>query len=359
MKSPYEILGVGTDASAQDISSAYRKRALLHHPDRNPGNKQAEAKFREATEAYTILSDPAKRVEYDAKTAEQDDGPGPGSPDFFNDMWGTGFGGRGPFNRARHSGKDIEHEITLSVEESVLGATKVISFKDGEDVQCRRCLGRRAEPGTRKMPCTHCAGSGRSFFNPMHGGTTRCDPCKGQGDIPVRKCTACDGEGTEKAVREFQVKIPAGIASGQRLRLAGKGEPGHGGPPGDMYVTVKLAEGGKFTRRGNDLHTVVRAPFHVAASHHGTLKTSFHVRGVDGREHKLDLSVFRPGDTQFIIRGAGVGGMGGERGNLHVVVMVDMPEAKTPRAAALLRELVDELSPPPVTRWTPPSPDDD
>jgi len=365
MRSPYEILGVATDASAQDISSAYRKKALLHHPDRNPGDKDAETKFREATEAYSVLSDPEKRLAYDTKSAEQEgpfDGfPGPGSPDFFNNMWGVNFGNRSPFNRARHAGKDVEKEIELTVEESVLGTTKTISTMSGEQTACGRCRGLRAEPGSRRIPCTHCAGSGKAFFRAPTGIPNRqkCRPCNGHGDIPVRSCAECGGHGTVRTAREFSLKVPAGISDGQKLRLAGQGEAGDGGPPGDMYVTVKVVEGGRFSRRGNDLHTAVRVPFHVALGHHGASKPAFTVRGIDSKEYRIDLSSsFRPGETQFIIRGAGVGGISGARGNMHVVLHVDMPEAKTPRAAALIRELVDELSGPPAPRWSPPSPDD-
>jgi molecular chaperone DnaJ len=365
MKSPYDVLGVGTEASAQEISSAYRKKALLHHPDRNPGDKAAEAQFREATEAYTILSDPAKRLDYDTKAAEQEGPfngfPGPGSPDFFNNMWGVNFENRSPFNRARHAGKDVEKEIELTVEESVLGTIKTISTVSGGQSVCGRCGGSRAEPGTRKIPCTHCAGSGKAFFFQAPTGVPRrqkCRPCNGYGDIPVRKCTACEGHGTVRTSREFSLKVPAGISDGQKLRLAGQGEAGDGGPPGDMYVTVKVVEGGRFSRRGNDLHTVVRVPFHVALGKHGASKPALTVRGIDSREYRIDLSSsFRPGETQFIIRGAGVGGISGARGNMHVVLHVDTPEARTPRAAALLRELVDELSPPEPER-DPPSPDD-
>lgn len=366
MKNPYEVLGVEKDASAQDISSAYRKKALLHHPDRNPGDRLAEQKFREATEAYSVLSDPEKRLAHDVKAAEQDGPfggfPGPGSQDFFNNMWGVNFDNRNPFNRAHHAGKDVEKEIELTVEESVLGTARIISTISGEHTACGRCRGQRSEPGTRKIPCTHCAGSGKAFFRAPTGIPHRqkCRPCDGHGDVPVRKCTACEGHGTIKSQREFTLKVPAGISDGQKLRLAGQGEAGDGGPPGDMYVTVKVIEGGRFSRKGNDLHTVVRVPFHVAMGHHGAAKPSFTIQGIDSKKYRIDLSSgFRPGETQFVIRGAGVGGISGtSRGNMHVVLHVEMPEAKTPRAAALIRELVDELSGPPSPVWSPPSPDD-
>ncbi len=361
MRSPYQVLGVDPDASDKEIALAYRKKALLHHPDRNPGDKSAEDRFREATEAYAVLSDPEKRLAHDARTAEQEEPfqgfPGPGSPDSFNNMWGIGFGSRTPNDQVRRPGKDIEKEIELTVEESVLGAVKTVSAASGTYVTCSRCSGGRAEPGTRKMPCTHCAGSGRAFFRrPGNVERQGCGQCAGHGDIPFRKCTMCEGRGVVRESCEFSLKVPAGISDGQRLRMAGKGESGIGGPPGDMYVTVRVADRGRFSRKGNDLFVIVRIPFYVALGHMGKTDIPFTVRGIDSREHRIDLSSsFRPGETQFIIRGAGVGGISGDRGNLHVTLHVDLPEAKTPRAAALIRELVDELSP---SAWSPPSPDE-
>lgn len=368
MRSPYEVLGVEKNASAQDISSAYRRKALLHHPDRNPGDESAKAIFIEATKAYEILSDDGKRLALDMAESAASRPRRPGfSVGFdihgmpvggFDFDGGFGFDNRNPVDRARRSGRDVEHEIALTVEESVLGATKVLSFNDGAEVQCTRCAGTTAEPGTRRIPCTHCAGSGRSFFGGHERRGQACRQCGGRGDTPVKRCIACEGSGSTRSTREFSVKFPAGISDGQRLRMAGKGEPGDGGPPGDMFVTVRVREGGRFTRHGNDLHLVARVPFYTAMGHLGATKPAFHVTGIDGRQHRIDLSQeFRPGNTVFVVRGAGVGGMSGERGNMHVVLHVDLPEVRTTRASALARELVDELTPL-SERWSPPSPDD-
>jgi molecular chaperone DnaJ len=363
VRNPYDVLGVGRDASAREVASAYRKKAILHHPDRNPGDVAAQAAFMEATSAYEILSDAEKRLAFDLADAESKRAR---QNVRFNininadDFEGAfGFQNRNPVNRARHAGKDVEHEVALTVEESVLGATKVLSFEDGEEVSCTRCSGTRAEPGTRRMPCTHCAGSGKSFFGSFEGGSRQtCSQCAGRGDIPIKKCSECAGSGSKRLAREFSVKIPAGISDGQRLRLAGKGEPGNGGPPGDMFVTVRVREGGRFSRRGNDLYLTARVPFRVAMGHLVSPRSAFQVTGVDGREHKIDLSKgFKPGETQFVVRGAGVGGMSGERGNLHVILHVDLPEVKTARAEALMREIVDELTLP-GERWVSLSPDD-
>ncbi len=353
MRDPYEVLGVGRTASDAEINAAYRKKALLLHPDRNPGDRRSEEQFKEATRAYEVLKDPAKKLAHDLKSEEREspfpsagDGPfpGPGSPDFFNNVWGIGFENRGPVNRARRSGNDIESEVILSVEEAVLGTTKNIMSLTGEEVPCGRCSGTRAEPGTRRILCTRCMGSGKNF--PTHtAGTGKCRACNGYGETPSRRCTGCIGVGRVKSSREIALKVPAGISDGQRLRLAGQGEPGIDGPPGDMFVTVRVAEGGRFSRRGNDLHTVLTVSFHEALGHLGSDRSPITVKGIDGKEHMLDLSGdFRPGETQFVIRGAGVGGMDGARGNLYVVVQVGLPEVRTPRAAALVRELVDELA---------------
>jgi len=349
----YAVLGIGQEASDEEISAAWRKKALLHHPDRNPGDDGAGARFREAAEAYAVLSDPARRLAYDA---ERSPPRGDAGSDFFTDQGPFSFGHRGVRNRRPSPGADVEREVSLTVEESVLGATKTVMSEHENRAICPRCSGRRGEPGSRMVPCTHCAGSGRSFF--QAGGMphrSSCKSCGGQGDNPISPCTECRGAGRVKTAHEYSVKIPPGVADGQRMRLAGKGEPGMGGPPGDMYVTVRIGQGGRFTRRGNDLYTTVRVPFHVAMGHLGTERLPCGVVGVDMRDHPLDLSGgFIPGETQFTVRGAGVGGLSGERGNLYVKVMVDLPETRGPRAAALLRELVDELS----GRWRYPSPDD-
>ncbi len=363
MRDLYEILGVGPGATEKEITSAWRKQASLHHPDRNPGDNGAAERFRAAADAHSVLSDPAKRLAYDTERLR----PRPPDPrEFFTDHFGPPFGHQGVRDFGRHRrptpGADVEREVVLTVEESVLGATKTVMSEHEERVLCARCSGARSEPGTVKVPCTQCAGSGRSFFHtgqfPMRG---TCKHCKGNGDIPMIPCSGCGGSGRTRTAHEYSVKVPPGVADGQRMRLAGKGEPGVGGPPGDMYVTVRVAEGGRFSRRGNDLYTTVRVPFHVAVGHLGTSRWSCGVVGVDMREHHLDLSAgFKPGETEFVVRGAGVGGLSGERGNLHVKVLVDLPEARSPRAAALLRELVDELggsSPAPRGAWHYPSPD--
>jgi molecular chaperone DnaJ len=349
MRDPYQVLGVEKGATKDEISSAYKKKALLHHPDRNPGDKMAETMFREATEACGVLSDEAKRLAYDMASAPGGHGHPNANGDSF--PWDVFQRAGGPFHNPFGGspfgvphGKDVESTVQLTVEESVLGTKKKVLSPTRDERACDRCSGSRAEPGTRRIPCTACAGSGRSFFPSRAGGRAKCGQCDGRGEIPIRQCGGCAGTGRVRVKREVLVNVPAGISDGQKLRLAGQGEPGLGGPPGDMYVVVEVVEGGSFTRDGNDLHMSVRIPFAAAMGHHGG-KPEFTVRGIDGREYRVGIpQSFRPGETQLLIRGAGVGGMGGDRGNLHVVVHVDLPEVNSARAAALVRELVDELS---------------
>jgi molecular chaperone DnaJ len=346
----YEVLGVVKDAEADDIRKAYKAAALKFHPDRNPGDKEAEKKFKEATEAYSILSDAKKRQEYDIQSI-----PNPifnqrpqrpsWSPfesidpsSIFEDFMRTSSF---TYDRARNirnamKGKDIEIDIIITLEESVVGVTKEIKTHTDSEVTCGECGGTRAKPGTRRYPCTACSGSGKNLFQ---GGNNKCKACQGHGDIPFNKCECCGGKGTVKGTRNVSLKIPTGISDGQKLRLAGQGGFGNGGPPGDLYVTIKVTENEDFERKGDDLWTKCRVSLSdVVRTGKAKVKT------VTGEEVSVQLpNGFMSGNTTLRIQGGGIKTRGGGSGNLYVILNLDLPAITTARAKKLLEELVDEL----------------
>jgi molecular chaperone DnaJ len=348
----YEVLGVAKDVSDDDLRKAYKALALKFHPDRNPGNKEAEAKFKEATEAYSTLSDIEKRRIYDLQSAPNPFTRGsraPWSPfesidpsSIFEEFMRTpGFKvntGDSLRDRMKNAmkGRDVEMDINITLEESVIGVTKEIKTSTDSNVTCEECKGTRARPGTRKFPCTACSGSGRNLYQ---GGNNKCRACQGHGDIPFNKCDHCGGKGTVKGTRNVSLKIPTGISDGQKLRLAGQGEFGNGGPPGDLYITVKVIEDDNFERKGNDLWTKCQVSLSDIVK---TGKTK--VKTITGDEISVQLpNGFTSGNTTLRIQGAGVKQHGSEPGNLYVILNLSIPAIKTARAKRLLEELVDEL----------------
>jgi molecular chaperone DnaJ len=352
----YEVLGVAKDAGADDIRKAYKALALKFHPDRNPNDKTAEAKFKEATEAYSILSDVEKRQFYDLQSAPnpmfnrqarpswspfESIDPGSIFEEFmrtssFKTNAGDVFKDRARNVRNAMRGKDIEIDITITLEESISGVTKEIKTHTDSEVTCEECDGTRAKPGTRRYPCTACSGSGKNLFQ---GGNGKCKACQGFGDIPFNKCEHCGGKGTVKGTRNVSLKIPVGISDGQKLRLAGQGGLGNGYSPGDLYVTVKVTESENFERRGDDLWTKCK----VSLS--DVVKTGkAKVKTVTGEELSVQLpNGFTSGNTTLRIQGAGIKTRDGGSGNLYVILNLDLPAIKTARAKKLLEELVDEL----------------
>lgn len=348
----YEVLGVAKDASDDEIRKAYKALALKFHPDRNPGDKGAETKFKEATEAYSILSDTEKRRIYDLQSAPSPFTHGsraPWSPfesidpsSIFEEfMRSPGFKVNSEDslrNRMRNAmkGRDVEMDIIITLEESVVGVTKEVKTSTDSNVTCEECKGTRAKPGTRKFPCTACSGSGRNLFQ---GGNSKCKACQGHGDIPFNKCDHCGGKGTVKGTRNVSLKIPAGISDGQKLRLAGQGGFGNGGPPGDLYITVKVVEDDNFERRGNDLWTKCQVSLSdVVRTGKAKVKT------ITGDEISVQLpNGFISGNTTLRVQGAGIKQRGSEPGNLYIILNLSLPAIKTARAKKLLEELVDEL----------------
>jgi molecular chaperone DnaJ len=256
----YEILGVSRDAGDADIKKAYRQRALQFHPDRNPGDKQAEERFKEVNEAYAVLGDPDKRAHYDRFGTA----PGAGGPGGFEGGFGTLFedifenlfagatGGRGRRSRAAR-GEDLQYELKITLEEAAAGVETKIQIPRLET--CAACGGTGAEPGTKPTRCEMCGGRGEVRLSQGFLTVARtCPKCGGEGEVSRAKCPTCRGEGRTRAERLLQVKIPAGIEDGMSMRLSGEGSGGvHGGPPGDLYVLVRVRDHELFTRKGADL----------------------------------------------------------------------------------------------------------
>ena len=259
----YEILGVQRGASDAEVKKAYRQLAMQYHPDRNPGDKQAEERFKQVSEAYAILSDPDKRAQYDRFGTVGNAGgfSDPGFGTLFEDIFDNFFGGPGGGRRARAArGEDLQYELKLTLEEAATGVDTKIRIPRLE--RCEACSGSGVEPGTRTTTCETCRGRGEVRMS--HGFLTvarTCPQCQGHGTLRT-PCRLCRGEGRQRADRMLQVKIPAGIDDGMQLRLSGEGSSGlEGGPGGDLYVLVRIAEHETFTRKGDDLHSDVPVTF--------------------------------------------------------------------------------------------------
>src|SRR5262245_4049673 len=258
----YEVLGVGRNATEQEIKSAYRKLALKHHPDRNPGDKQAEERFKEAAEAYGVLGDPEKRRRYDAYghagvAGAAGAGFDPTIFSDFSDILGDFFGFGDLFGRrrgGRHRGSDLRYDLELTLEEAAFGTETHVQIPRAES--CRACSGSGSAPGTQPETCPTCRGTGQQTFQQGYFTVARtCGRCRGAGRIITQECKDCRGQGRVAAERKLQIKIPPGVDTGSQLRIQGEGEPGFAGaPPGDLYVVVRVQEHPFFRREGTALH---------------------------------------------------------------------------------------------------------
>jgi molecular chaperone DnaJ len=339
----YEVLDVSRQASDQEIKSAYRKLALKNHPDRNPGDPQAEERFKEAAEAYAVLGDPEKRARYDQYGHAGVAGPGNGGPGFnadifadFSDILGDffGFGGGGPRRGGPGRGADLRFDLEIPFEESFTGTETTIQIPREED--CDTCHGTRAAAGSAPETCPHCRGAGQLRFQQGFLIVSRpCGQCGGLGQIVRQPCPACRGTGRTTKDRRVTVRIPAGIADGQRLRLHGEGEHGtRGGPTGDLYVVVHVVPHPTFEREGDDVIVTVPVPFHIMA-----MGGSFEVDGPGG-EHRVDVSAGTPANTVKTFRGKGMPNVNGHgRGALHVRLVVDVPRKLTKEQKKLIEQL--------------------
>lgn len=327
----YEVLGVSRNASADDLKKAYRRLAMKHHPDRNPGDERAETLFKEVKEAYEVLSDPQKRSAYDQFGHAGVDGQGAGGfggggfgggagfADIFGDVFGDIFGG-GRARGGASRGADLQYHLKLSLEEAVRGTTVEIRIPTTEP--CGTCDGSGAKPGTGKTTCTTCGGQGvvriqQGFFSIQQP----CPDCGGEGQKIEHPCPDCGGTGRIETQKTLSVKIPAGVDTGDRIRHAGEGSPGEkGGPPGDLYILIDIKPHPLFRRDDADLLCDMPISFTTAA-----LGGEIEVPTLDG---KVSLKI--PAETQtgkvFRLRGKGVKPVrGGTQGDLLVTVHVETP----------------------------------
>jgi molecular chaperone DnaJ len=345
----YEVLGVERQATDQEIKSAYRKLALKFHPDRNPGDHKAEEAFKEAAEAYAVLADRDKRGLYDrfghAGVAGAGAAAGGFDPTIFADFsdifsgLGDVFGFGDIFGQRRRRGgpqrgSDLRYDLEISFEESATGAETSIQIPREET--CETCKGSGAAEGTSPETCSQCRGSGQLRFQQGFLTVARpCPNCRGTGRTISKPCHACRGAGRVNRERKLTVKIPAGIATGQRLRLYGEGEHGSaGGPPGDLYVVVHVQEHSFFHREEDDLYCEMPVSFPTLA-----LGGSIKVPTLNGREDVHVPAGTQPG-TRFRLRGKGMPHVNGRgHGDLHVIARVAVPKKLTKEQKHLLEEL--------------------
>lgn len=346
----YEVLCVTREASADDIRKAYRQAALKNHPDRNPGNAEAEVRFKEATEAYSVLSDAEKRVQYDRFGHAGLNGgfdfanAGVGDilsqfQEMFSDFFG-GFGGQQGGQRRRSGrGQDVRVHATISLTDAMVGGKHEVVI-DGE-VPCDTCSGSGAKPGTKPETCPQCRGSGqvtaqRGFI--MF--SSACARCRGTGSYIATPCETCRGRGAVERQRKVLVSFPPGIDTGHRLRVPGQGMPGRSGGPGDLYVDVEVSPHERFERHGDDLASRVEVSFSAAA-----LGTDVELELPDGTEVSAAIAPGTQPSSVVTVRGKGMPRVDRSgRGDLHLVVSVSVPRKLSKQAKKLLQELDAELS---------------
>ena len=338
----YEILGVAREATGAEVKSAYRKMAMQFHPDRNPGDKSAEDKFKEASEAYEVLSDADKRARYD-RFGHQGVG-GQGFQDV-NDIFSSfgsifeeffGFsGGGGGRGRARR-GADLRYDMPIAFEEAVFGVEREIEFE--RPVRCDPCEGSGAQAGSSRTACRTCGGAGQVRRNQgFFSVATTCPTCSGEGSTVEKPCTECRGAGAVMKKRKITVKVPPGVDSGVRLRLSGEGEPGPlGGPSGDLYVVLHAKESDRFTRDGLDL--ILDQPVGIAQA---TLGCKLAIKTLDS-----EVTVDVPSGSQFgdriTVAGAGVPHLKGVgRGDLHIELRVIVPKKISKEQRDLLQKYAE------------------
>lgn len=352
----YEVLGVNRDASADDIRKAYRKLAMKYHPDRNHGDKDAEAKFKEVGEAYQVLGDEKKRAAYDQFGKAGVDGQAGGFPgggfsqggfggfsnmgdlgDIFNEFFGGGAARTQGADQPQ-KGSDLRYDMTISLEEAAKGVTKEIRVPTW--TRCQDCDGTGSKSKSAPKTCPHCNGRGyvqmrQGFFAVQQ----TCPYCHGSGKVISDPCPTCGGSGLKKSTHTLEVHIPAGIATGQRVRVAGQGEPGaNHGPAGDLYVEVNVRQHPFFERDGDDLHVDLPISFTTAA-----LGGDVEVPLLDG-ETKIEIPEGTQNGKILRLRGRGIVGLRThQKGDLYIHVAVETPVNLTEKQKDLLRQFQESI----------------
>jgi molecular chaperone DnaJ len=361
----YEVLGVPRNASKEDIKKAYRKLAIQYHPDKNPGNKESEEKFKEATEAYEVLADDKKRQTYDQFGFAGIEGMGGGAHDFssvfrdFEDIFGdfsgifdSFFGGSTRRRRQARSnsmrGADLRYDLEIDFQDAVFGTSREISYQRNDT--CSSCDGSGAESGSGKTMCPTCGGSGQvrrssGFFSIA----STCPSCRGEGYIIKNPCKVCNGSGVVKRKRVIKVTIPAGIENGRRIHIPNQGDGGlNGGPPGDMYVYIHIRAHEYFKRDGNDIYCVIPVSITQAS-----LGSEILVPTIDKKKVRVKIPPGTQTGKVLRLKNEGVPYINNShrRGDMYIELLVEIPERLSARAKTLLKELSDimgeETSPSP------------
>ncbi|MDR2435319.1 MAG: molecular chaperone DnaJ [Treponema sp.] len=349
----YEVLGVQKNASKDDIKKAYRKLAIQYHPDKNPGNKEAEERFKEATEAYEVLADDQKKAAYDQFGFAGVEGMGGSQKDYsqvfrgfedifgdfsnISDIFGSFFGGRGfrggGGQEGVRQGANLRYDIEIPFKDAVFGTKVEIQYSKNES--CPACKGSGADNGSGRKTCPTCQGSGQvrhsqGFFSVA----STCHACGGEGYIIERPCRECGGSGTQKKRQKIMVTIPAGVENGKRIVIPRQGDAGpNGGPAGDLYVFIRIKPHEYFERQGLDLYCA--APISVSQA---ALGADIHVPTLDGKTIKVKVPAGIQSGRMLRIRDEGVPS-GGGRGNLYIKLIVRIPEKLSRRGRELLEEL--------------------
>ncbi len=350
----YELLGVQKGATADELKKAYRKKAVQYHPDKNPGNKEAEEMFKKVSHAYEVLNDPEKRAAYDRYGPAAFEGAGAGMRgaggmgggfhdpfDIFREVFGQSAGGGGIFEEmfgggsrdGSRDGADLRYDLEITLEEAARGVEKEISFR--KNVTCERCDGSGAEPGSKRITCPTCRGAGQIRRS---GGiitfTQTCPTCGGIGTKVEKPCTACRGEGRVPKTTKLNVRIPPGVDTGSRLRSSGNGEAGvAGGQPGDLYIVLSVKEHELFERQGEDLFCEIPIKFTLA-----TLGGTIEVPTLSGKA-TLRIPAATQSGTTFRLRGKGIPSLrSGNSGDQLVRVHVEVPTSLTPEQRKILED---------------------
>ena len=350
-RSYYDILGVPKDADEKTLKSAFRKKAMEHHPDRNPGCTVSEGKFKEVSEAWEVLSDAQKRTVYDRFGKQGLNGAAGGGGqqgrpedvfrDVFGDMFSELFGGQRQARGGPGRGADLRYDYEITLEEAFRGKQAEISVPTTE--KCEPCNGSGAEPGTQPETCTTCQGHGRvrvsqGFFTMER----TCGRCQGSGHVIKTPCRKCDGRGANRRERTLQITIPAGIEDGQRIRLTGEGEPGaRGGPKGDLYIFVSIREHDLFERDGQTLFA--RTPVTMATA---ALGGEIELPTIDGARMKVSIPEGAQTGKRMRLKNKGMPSLrGGANGDMVVELFVETPTHLTAKQKDLLKQFQEECCP--------------